>query len=273
MQVSQLYIYPIKSLGGIAVSSAELTDRGFKYDRRWMLVDENNNFLTQREYPQMALLQIEMTSNGLTVSHKLNKQSITIPFIPETLQTITIKVWSFKGKAQLVSAAVDEWFSKMLSIQCKLVYMPDETKRRVNPYYAINKDVTSFSDGYPILMIGESSLKDLNDRLVKPVPMDRFRPNIVFTGGHPFEEDTMAQFVINEINFYGVKLCARCVITTIDQNTAQKNKEPLKTLATYRKKNFNIYFGQNVIPGGPGKISIGDTITIIKTKRRKLLNK
>ncbi|UEG50114.1 MOSC domain-containing protein [Ferruginibacter lapsinanis] len=271
MQVSELYIYPIKSLGGIAVSSAELTDRGFQYDRRWMLIDEGNNFLTQREYPQMALLQVDLIGDHLVVSHKINKASINISVIPESQEMIIAKVWSYKGKLQLVSTVADKWFSTMLSIPCRLVYMPDSTIRKVSSYYAVNKDITSLSDGYPLLLIGEASLQDLNSRLSAPVPIDRFRPNIVFSGGKPFEEDTMAVFEINGINFYGVKLCARCAITTIDQNSAEKNKEPLKTLASYRKKNFNIYFGQNVIHGGSGKINIGDTIRVIKTKRRKII--
>ncbi|MES2429417.1 MAG: MOSC N-terminal beta barrel domain-containing protein [Bacteroidota bacterium] len=271
MQVSQLFIYPIKSLGGISISSAELTDRGFKYDRRWMLIDQKNNFLTQREHPQMSLLQVTLTDGGLQVLHKINKQSIHISFTPETEEMVTASVWSFKGKVQFVSVKADEWFSEMLSKPCRLVYMPDKTRRRINPFYAVNKDINSLSDGYPMLMIGENSLKDLNERLKEPVPMDRFRPNIIFKEGKPFEEDTMAIFEINEITFFGVKLCARCVITTIDQETAEKNKEPLKTLATYRKKNSKIYFGQNVIHGGIGTITIGDTIKVIKTKRRKII--
>ncbi|MGG9972598.1 MOSC domain-containing protein [Ferruginibacter sp. SUN002] len=273
MQVSQLYIYPIKSLGGISITSAELTDRGFKYDRRWMLIDKKNNFLTQREFPQMALLQVTLTASGLQVSHKINNQSIYIPFLPETNELVQATVWSFTGKAQVMSSVVNEWFTEMLSIPCRLVYMPDETRRKVNSYYAINKDITSLSDGYPMLMIGEASLEDLNKRLDDPVPMNRFRPNIVFKGGQPFEEDIMAAFMINGIDFYGVKLCSRCVVTTINQNTAEKNKEPLKTLSTYRKKNFNIYFGQNVIHGGLGTINVGDSITILKTKRRKIIVK
>lgn len=272
MQVSQLYIYPIKSLGGIALPVAQLTDRGFKYDRRWMLIDAQQNFLTQREYPQMALLQVVLADNGLNVFHKINKRSIHIPVVTETTETVTAKVWSFKGKVQLINEEIDAWFSDILSVKCRLVYMPDSTKRKVSHFYAKNNEITSLSDGYPLLMIGQSSLNDLNSRLQEPLLMDRFRPNIVFEGGAPFEEDTMAVFEINGILFYGVKLCARCVMTTIDQNSAQKNKEPLKTLSTYRKKNFKIYFGQNVLSEGLGEIKVGDSIRVIKTKRRKIIS-
>jgi len=140
--------------------------------------------------------------------------------------------------------------------------MPDNTQRRVDGRYAHNKEITSFSDGYPLMLIGQASLDDLNSRLQSPLPMNRFRPNIVFTGGDPFLEDSMKQFEINGVRFFGVKLCARCVITTIDQQTTEKAKEPLKTLSTYRSKNNKIYFGQNLLFHGSGTISIGDAITI-----------
>ena len=144
--------------------------------------------------------------------------------------------------------------------------MPESTKRKVEEAYAFNDDITSFSDGYPILLIGQASVDDLNSRLEEPLPMNRFRPNIVLAGGQPFEEDTMEQFSINEINFYGVKLCERCVITTTNQETSIKGKEPLKTLAKYRLTNNKVLFGQNVLCGGEGAIRVGDEIKPVKTK-------
>jgi hypothetical protein len=123
--------------------------------------------------------------------------------------------------------------------------------------------ITSFADAYPFMMIGQASLDDLNSRLAEPLPMDRFRPNIVFTGGGPFEEDLLANFTIGNIHFYGVKLCARCIIPTIDQNTGVKRKEPLKTLASYRAKNNKIYFGQNLVHKGDGVIAVGDQLHAI----------
>ena len=143
--------------------------------------------------------------------------------------------------------------------------MPDSTKRSVDKNYANNNEVTSFSDGYPFLIIGESSLDDLNKRLGDPLPINRFRPNIVFTGGTPYEEDMMMHFTINSVNFFGVKLCARCTIPTVNQNDASKSVEPLRTLATYRQKNNKVYFGQNLLHHGIGSIHVGDTIEVIKT--------
>ena len=265
LQVSELFIYPIKSLGGIPVSDAVVTDRGLQYDRRWMLVDSSNVFMTQREFAEMALLQTEISQGGLKVYHKKSETSILIPLEPIG-ETISVQVWSDRCRAIVVDQKANEWFSDVLGKNCRLVYMPGTTKRRVDGRYAFNKEVTNFSDGYPFMTIGQSSLDDLNNRLEEKLPINRFRPNIVFTGGIAFEEDTWAHFTINDINFFGVKLCSRCVITTINQDTIKKSKEPLKTLATYRQKNHKIYFGQNLLHHGEGKIYIGDEIKLVERK-------
>jgi uncharacterized protein len=169
-------------------------------------------------------------------------------------------------KGIVVGKKVNEWFSGILGKTCQLVYMPGATKRRVDGRYALNKEITNFSDGYPFTTIGQSSLDDLNSRLEEKLPINRFRPNIVFTGGAAFEEDGWKHFAINEIDFYGVKLCARCVIPTINQDNIKQGKEPLKTLATYRQKNNNIYFGQNLLHHGEGALHIGDEINVIERK-------
>jgi uncharacterized protein YcbX len=263
--VSLLFIYPVKSLSGIEVSSALLTDRGFEFDRRWMLVDENNRFITQRDFPELALLKVKIIHDGLQIIHKPSEEQIIIPFKPIVHQDyLFVTVWDDLCMAQPVSNEINEWFSRILSFKCKLVYMPDEVHRKVDLNYAVNNEITSFSDGYPLLMIGQASLDELNSRLTKPLPINRFRPNIVFTGGTPHEEDILEHFTINDINLYGVKPCARCTITTINHETAEKGKEPLKTLAKYRAKNNNIYFGQNVLHSGYGEIKVGDEIKVVK---------
>ncbi|CAN5713757.1 MOSC domain-containing protein [soil metagenome] len=266
LTISELYIYPIKSLGGISVSSATVTERGFEYDRRWMLIDNRNQFMTQRELPALALLQVTTLAEGLQVTHKHSNESITVPFKPTGIDSVIVTVWDDMCLANLVSDAVDEWFSKILSFPCRLVYMPDTVKRKVDPNYAGNNEITAFADGYPMLIIGQSSLDDLNQRLTDPIAIERFRPNIVFTGGIPFEEDLLEHFTINAIDFFGVKLCARCSVTTINQQTAEKSKEPLKTLAAYRFRNNNIYFGQNLLHHGTGEIKINDTMQVVKRK-------
>ena len=266
LQVSGLFTYPIKSLGGVSLTSSLVTDRGLQYDRRWLLMDEQNNFLTQRTIPAMALLQVVITNEGLKVFHKnYSGNFFNIPF-GTTNEKVSVKIWNDKCKALLISRETDQWFSDMLSISCRLVYMPDETKRSVDSRYAANKEVTGFSDAYPFLIVGQSSLDDLNSRLNVPLPINRFRPNIVFTGGAPYEEDTWADFHIKNIDFYGVKLCARCVVTTTNQEDATTGKEPLKTLATYRRKNNKIYFGQDLVHNGSGLIRVGDIITIKERK-------
>ena len=269
--ISQLFIYPVKSLGGFEVTSAQLTDRGFQYDRRFMLVDRNNNFLTQREHPVMSLLQTAIEGNELVIFHKNNAvDKISVPLQPLPGATTKVKVWDDECTAQYVNDEADEWLTKQLFMPCRLVYMPDAEKRLVDEQYAKNKEITSFSDGYPLLIIGQASLDDLNSRLVEPLPMDRFRPNIVFVGGTPYEEDTMDLVKVNGIDMYGVKLCARCTITTINQSTAEKAKEPLKTLAGYRMRNNKIYFGQNILYKQTGQLKVDNVIETIKVKQRDL---
>ncbi|MBL0357353.1 MAG: MOSC domain-containing protein [Chitinophagaceae bacterium] len=268
LQVSQLYIYPIKSLAGIAVSAVNITDRGFEYDRRWMLVDANNRFLSQREFAVMALLQVQITVEGLSVFHKQTPDNpIIIPFEPATEEKGIVKIWDASCEATFVSRDADEWFSKILNTVCRLVYMDEDCHVKVDERYSIKKSLTSFSDGYPILMISEASLEDLNSKATEAIPMNRFRPNLVFKGSLAFEEDNMKEFIINGLTFYGVKPSSRCVVTTIDQATAEKRKEPLKTLATYRSKNNKIYFGENIIAAGTGKIHVGDHINMVSTKQ------
>jgi hypothetical protein len=265
IQVSQLFIYPIKSLGGIAKQAAQITSTGFLHDRRWMLVDDKNLFLSQRTHPQMVLLHLTETTDGFVVSkYNDDSMSVVVPFYTPLQKKITVTVWDDVCEAIEVSDAHNEWFSDMLNVKCKLVYMPDETKRKVDKRYAKNEETTSFSDGYPLLMIGEASLEKLNTKLDDPLPISRFRPNIVFTGGHAHIEDEMAVFEINGTRLSGVKPCSRCVMTTINEKTAAGGKEPLKTLATYRMKNNKLYFGQNVLQQQNGIIHIGDEIKIIE---------
>jgi uncharacterized protein YcbX len=264
LQVSQLFIYPVKSLGGIALDRAIVTDRGFQYDRRWMLVDHNNLFISQRQVHQMALLKLKVTDSGIQVSHSVNNQAYTIPFEPVKNEFAEVTIWDDTCTGQFVSQGADEWFSKMLEIQCRLVYMPDHSRRITDQRYTAENNLTSFSDAYPFLLIGQASLDDLNSRLNEPLPISRFRPNIVFTGGGPYQEDMMHTVIIGSIIFYGVKLCARCLMTTIDQETAVGGKEPLKTLARYRFKNNKIMFGQNLAHKGLGEIRVGEQIEVLK---------
>lgn len=271
-QVSGLYIYPIKSLGGIAVSEAMVTERGLHYDRRWMLVDNNNRFLSQREIARMALFKVNITSSGLNVTYTPTKANLQIPFKPTYKQLIEVVVWDDTCLGQYVSDEANNWFTNILGISCSLVYMPDATLRQVDPKYASNGTITSFADAFPLMMIGQASLDDLAHKVGQPIPMNRFRPNIVYTGGKPYFEDELVSFRINNINFEGVKLCARCPIPGIDQDTAISGKEPIKTLASYRRRQNKIYFGQNLVHQGAGILKLGDAIEVLSMKAAVLFD-
>lgn len=264
--VSQINSYPIKSLAGISLSSAVVEERGLQHDRRWMLVDERNQFITQRKLAKMALIRPELTESGLVVQTR-GMPPLSVPFRPENQECILVTVWDDTCPAIEVSQEANAWFSKALQMPCKLVYMPDDSVRPVDPRYAVEDECVSFADGYPFLLISEASLADLNSRLETPVPMNRFRPNIVVRGTEPFAEDTWRTIQIGETTFYVVKPCARCVVTTIDQQTAQKSKEPLKTLATYRSAGSKVMFGQNMVYGRKGNhIRVGDAMRVVEQK-------
>jgi uncharacterized protein len=259
--VQDIFIYPIKSLGGIRLSEALVEEKGFQYDRRWMLVDEEGLFISQRDYPQLALLSVELGENELTVFGRNEKEkSIQIPFEVATGPEVLVTIWDDQVLAKVVHPEIDKWFSETLGLQVNLVVMPENSHRKVDPRYAVNSESVSFADGMPYLIIGQESLNDLNSRLEIPVPMDRFRPNIVFSGGVAFMEDSLRKIKIGDLEFQIVKPCARCVMTTVDQETGETGKEPLKTLSSYRTINNKVYFGQNVVALQSGKIKILDVL-------------
>lgn len=258
--VQDIYVYPVKSLGGIRLSEAVVEERGFRYDRRWMLVDEAGVFITQRKYPELALLRVALGEKGLRVTNQKNGESVEIPFGMDSGEELTVTVWHDLMLAKTVDANLDSWFSDFLGFSVRLVRMPEATQRKIDPRYAVNAESVSFADGMPYLIIGQASLDELNSRLESPVPMNRFRPNIVIAGGSPFLEDSLRKIKIGELVFAIVKPCARCVMTTVDQATGEKGKEPLRTLSTYRAINGKIYFGQNVVALQSGKIKVGDQV-------------
>ncbi|GGF23967.1 MOSC domain-containing protein [Echinicola rosea] len=265
MQVQDIYIYPIKSLGGIRLEKAEMLTKGFRWDRRWMLVDDAGTFMTQRSLPIMALLQVNLTANGLEIYHKQQPhQKISIPFIPETDQFMEVNVWDDVVSGQIVNPEVDQWFSEMLATPCHLVFMPENTTRSIKEKYAVNDETVSFADAMPYLLISQASLDDLNQRLEQAVPMERFRPNIVISGCEAFEEDGWKRLQIGKHLFQVTKPCARCVMTTVDQQTGVKGKEPLKTLSKYRLRDKKVLFGQNLIALEKGEVKTGDPVNVVQ---------
>jgi uncharacterized protein len=270
LKLSEIYIYPIKSLGGIRLEEVNITTRGLENDRRFMLVDENGRFLSQREYPQLAIFQTEIKGDFLKITNKKNGQNIKVNLSPSSQSTpIQVTIWDDETTAIEVSSEASVWFTQALGISTRLVYMHEESQRKVESNYALTGDeITSFSDGYPILIAGQSSLDDLNNRLENPLNINRFRPNFVFTNGKPFDEDNWHEFNIGNVRFFGVKPCSRCIMTTIDQETGEKKgKEPLLTLNKYRKAGNRILFGQNVIISQLGTVSVGDDVTVLSRKK------
>lgn len=263
LTLTHIYIYPIKSLGGISFQSATVEERGLQYDRRWMLVDKNGMFLTQREYPQMALLQVNIKDDKLVVTHKtksISNLEFPISDAQPPITNILVNIWDDAVFAKNISKEIDEWFSDAVGVDCRLVAMNNDSNRLTDRKFTPEPKQVSFADGYPFLIIGQESLNELNRRLENPLPMDRFRPNFVFSGGEPFIEDTWTDFLIGKLKFKAVKPCARCVITTINQNTAEKGIEPLETLAKFRKAGNKVIFGMNLVGFGNGMLEVGDRI-------------
>ncbi|MGW8122538.1 MOSC domain-containing protein [Roseivirga echinicomitans] len=266
--ITALYIYPIKSLSGIEVAKAKVESRGFQHDRRFMLVDENNQFITQRKFAKMALLQPALTASEIIVRHKKEAVSpLKISLAEPNTSPEMVTIWDDTCPAKPVSHEADEWFSTVLGMKCRLMYMHDDSIRQADQRYAINEtDKVSFADGYPFLMISEESLAQLNGKLDEPMDMRRFRPSIVFKGGKPHEEDEIRKVFCNGIEMFGVKPCARCVMTTVNPDTSEKGKEPLQTLSSYRQIGNKILFGENFIATNKGELKVGYLLKVLERK-------
>jgi uncharacterized protein YcbX len=256
--VSALYIYPIKSCRGIRVSEWPVVERGFFADRRWMIVDPERNFVTQRELTRLSLVETSLDDESLFVSAPgLSTLRLPQKYLAELR---SVRVWHDQVSA-CSHPEGSAWFSEYLGSPYELVYMPDTERRPVNPARARASDIVSFADGYPFLLISEASLADLNARLKEPITIDRFRPNIVIADSEPFAEDDYREIWLGKISFRGVKRCDRCSVTTIDPLTAVRGKEPLKTLATFRLQDQKVWFGMNLIHDAAGVLRVGDAVT------------
>jgi len=263
MQLSGIFVYPIKACAGIALDSAAVVERGLADDRRYMLVDRAGQFITQRSVARLCLVRprfAAVDSFELTAPQQI---PLELPREPSGsgLSSVPYQVWSSSGAA-LRHPEGSRWFSEFLNDDVSLVYMPDGERRAVNPERARPGDIVSFADGYPMLLISEASLEELNRRLDEPLEMRRFRPNLVISGCAPHAEDGFARLQIGAVAFRGVKRCERCVVTTIDPDTGEQGKEPLRTLAHYRKEDGKVWFGMNLIHDGSGTLRVGDAVTV-----------
>ena len=252
--ITQLFVYPLKSARGVKLERAELAATGFKHDRRFMLVDEAGRFFTQRATPQLALVEPGITAEAIHFSAPgMPQLAVPITQLAESGASRNVTVWRHSGPAFSIGEAARAWFSQYMGQPADLVFMPATPQR----FSSIGHRPISFVDGYPFLMIAQASLDALNARLETPLPMDRFRPNIVINGCEPHAEDSWPHVRCGDVDFKAAKPCERCIITCTDQQTLQRTTEPLATLATYRKKGHGTIFGQYFTHRGEGEISVG----------------
>ena len=264
--VSSLHVYPVMGLKGIEVAQARATERGLEHDRRWMIVDPQGEFFTQRSHPKLATIWTDLLPGSLEISAP-DAGAVEVPFEPPPAPSMRVRVWNSVVDAVPASREADWFLSEYLGEPCRLVFMPDSTRRFSNPAYAGDGErLVGFADGYAFLFANEASLDDLNDRLGAKghpaLPMNRFRPNIVVAGAEPYAEDTWGRVEVGEALMRAAKPCGRCEVTTTDQATGEvRGPEPLATLGEYRNSNeFGVMFGMNMVALRPGVIRVGDAL-------------
>ncbi|NIJ52810.1 MOSC domain-containing protein [Dyadobacter arcticus] len=264
MKLSEIWIYPVKSLGGIRLLAAQVEDCGLQYDRRWMVVDENGKFLTQRVHANMALLDVSLDPNGLILSNRLDtEQQVLVPFDRVSDEAVEVRIWDDVVTAFTVCNVADQWLTNQLGKKVRIVAMTDETKRKRNPDYTSHGELVSFADDFPYLLISQASLDDLNGKLDSPVEMKRFRPNFVVSGTLPFAEDAWKYIKIGNAGFEAANACERCIMVNIDPKTGMKSPEPLKALFGYRWIDKKIFFGRNMVCVESGIVCEGDEIVLV----------
>lgn len=263
MRLKEIWIYPIKSLRGISLSQSVLEQRGLQYDRRWMLVDEKNRFVSQREFPQLSQLFTKIKHDKLCVFTNTDP-GIAFPIAGETeLPPIRVQIWDDVVTAHPGPDAAHNWFSKTLQQQVRLVYMSDNSIRPADPDYAPKDSTVSFADGFPYLIAGTASLQQLSAKAGKTLDIQRFRPNLVIETIVPFEEDNWKTIQLGNSRFSIVKPCARCQVVDIDPVTGIPQKDVLPVLAQFRRKANKVLFGMNALwqPDSANIISVDDIIT------------
>jgi uncharacterized protein len=262
MVLSEINIYPIKSTKGISLQTALVERRGIQFDRRWMVVNEVGMFLSQRDQPRLALVSTAIESDALRVN-AAGMAELVLPMTQKSNEILKVQVHEDVTSGLSAGEEAGRWFSNFLGVRCRVVFMTEEIIRPVNPDYARDGDIVSFADAFPLLLLSQASVDDLNTRLAVPVPMNRFRPNIVVSGCGAYDEDRWKDIRIGTMVFHLMKPCGRCVTTTVDQATGIQGKEPLATLSQYRKVGGNVFFGQNVIPEKRGTLHVGDAIEVL----------
>lgn len=262
-RIHSLFIHPLKGAKPISIQSMDIEETGPRWDREWMLIDEKNDFLSQRKKAKLCLIEQQINKESLLLSAP-GMESITIPVDKYPTSELEVTIFGKKIRGIHVDKNLDQWFSDYFGEAVRLVRSPQENRRLISKNHFKKDQTIHFADGYPFLLTSLSTLDDLNSRLKDPVTMNRFRPNIVIENAPANDEDNWSSYSIGDINFLSVKACARCVVVTVDQDSGKKSGEPLKTLASYRMKDGNILFGQNLVHLNFGKISIGQELQNIK---------
>lgn len=266
LKIDEIRIYPVKGLRGVSVREADVEPWGLAGDRRWMVVDPQQNFISQRQFPRMALIDATLHHNGLRLS-ATGAEPIDVPVPQGGAGPVEVTLWKSRVAALPAEPGADAWLWRVLGAPCRLVYMADPANDRpADPDYASPADRVSFADGFPLLATNAASLVDLNARLARPVPMDRFRTSVLVSGAPAWAEDGWRRLRIGEAEFKVVKDCARCAVITVDQSTGQKaeDNEPLRTLGSFRRDvRGRTLFGQNLIPTRLGRIAVGDGVEVL----------
>ena len=257
--------YPLKGGRGIEVSELEIGPFGPEDDRRWMVIDPDGSLVTQREVASLCQIGATPSVEGLTLTAP-NRAPLTLPRPATGAPSRVVRVWADAVAGIDLGEEGPRWLTEALDRPVRMVYLPADADRRTDQNYDPSRTRVGYADGYPLLVVGTASLEDLNGRRPAPLPMNRFRPNVVVSGAAPYAEDTWRDFAIGGLPFAGVKPCLRCQVTTTDQATGARAQEPLRTLATYRKDaGGGVRFGMNVVHRDQGRIRIDDAVTVTRT--------
>jgi uncharacterized protein YcbX len=265
MRLCSIVIHPIKSCGGIALDHGRVERRGLAHDRRFLIVDPAGGFVTQREEPRLSRVRVAIDGPAMEVEAP-EVGRVETPLDPEQGELVgahRVTVWRSTLEVPEVPR-LSSFFTHVLGRPVRCVAMTRASRREINPKHARPGDEVSFADGYPLLVTSESSLRDLEARAGVPLGMARFRPNVVIEGAPAWDEDRWTHVRIGAVRFRAPKPCARCVMTTIDPETGAMGKEPLTTLATFRKVDGEVMFGVNLVPeledDGDAELTVGDPV-------------
>jgi uncharacterized protein YcbX len=255
-------VYPLKGAAGYDLPEIELDAFGVPLDRRWMLVDGQGKFVSQRTHPRLALIRVK-AGEGEVFVEAPGSHTLSLPYPGESVDWREVRVHGDRMQAVVLPGDSSRWFCEFFCESLTLVFLPDEVVREVDPDFAPGHRV-SFADGYPLHLVSSSSLNDLNGQISKPVDMLRFRPNLVVDGGMPWEEDTWREISVGTTRLEMVKPCARCQVPAVDPATGIAGREPMRTLGRFRRFEGKVYFGQNVVFRQPGGLSVGDDVRIVR---------